>query len=177
LKPGEAATSEWEFQGDALGWIKTYISAHAVGLDNASQEFKNADGRRSDVIVRKDHAARVAALAIELKTPKTKLSDVDFQRDAVRKAQMVGSGYVALWNMQSLALYRTPAKPRSTLLPHDLIFPWPADDQVKTVSDWLKPGTKERLRQRANSLMTELADLRAIFSSCARLPALPDLAL
>jgi hypothetical protein len=154
-----ASTNEWEFQGEALGWIKAYIGSHPIGLDTATQEFKNADGKRSDVIIWRDHPARIAVLAMELKTPSTKLSDAKFQEDAVRKAQKVGSDHVALWNMQSLALYRTPAKPRRTLLAHDLILQWDLDPGIKTVSDWLKPGIKQRLKNQANALMTELFDL------------------
>jgi methylase of polypeptide subunit release factors len=153
------STNEWEFQGHTLTWINAFISSHPIGLDTATQEFKNADGKRSDVTVWKDHASRIAVFTIELKTPKTTLADVTFQSDAVRKAQQLKSPYLALWNMQTLALYRTPAKPRKTLLPYDLIRTWEPDPLVKSVSDWLNPGTKDSLRHRAQDLMTEVNDL------------------
>jgi methylase of polypeptide subunit release factors len=152
-------SNEWEFQGEALGWISAFIASHPIGLDCATQEFANSDGKRSDVTVWRNRAANLAVLSVELKTPKTKLSDVEFQKDAVRKAQTVGSPYVGLWNMQNLALYRTPAKPRQTLLPDDRILSDEPDPDIRTAAAWLNPQVKERLHQRANALIAELNDL------------------
>lgn len=153
------ATNEWEFQGQALSWINSYIASHSVGLDVATQEFRNADGRRSDITIWRNRSANDAALTVELKTPRTSLSDVPYQQDAVRKAQRLGAPYLALWNMQVIELYRTPAKPRRTLLAHDRLASWDPDIGVRTVSDWTQPQVKQRLKERSHDLLRELSDL------------------
>ena len=79
-----SSTNEWEFQGQTVSWINAFLASHPIGLDSASQEVKNADGRRSDVTIWRDRAAAVAVLTMELKTPTTKVSDPKFQADAVR---------------------------------------------------------------------------------------------
>src|SRR5437867_3748795 len=100
-------TNEWEFQGEVLSWANAELQARTLGFDRATQEFPNAEGKRSDVVVWRHHANRDAILEIELKTPTTPLTDRRYQRDAVRKAQQVGSPYLALWNMRVFDLYRT----------------------------------------------------------------------
>lgn len=64
-----STTNEWEFQGEAISWVNTFIEGRPLGFDRATQEFTNADGRRSDLILWTNHAQRDAILAVELKRP------------------------------------------------------------------------------------------------------------
>jgi methylase of polypeptide subunit release factors len=152
-------TNEWEFQGAVITWINAFLRSHPVGLETATQEVPNSDGHRSDVTVWRNRAAKVALLTAELKTPQTRLTERNFQRDAVRKAQLLTSPYLALWNMQALSLYRTPPQPRQDLLPEDFLYSWDPDPQVTKASDWLKSGVKLRLEERARDLIIRASDV------------------
>ena len=43
-----ATTNEWEFQGAAISWVNDFLREHALAFDQATQEFRNADGKRSE---------------------------------------------------------------------------------------------------------------------------------
>ena len=152
-------SNEWEFQGEAITWVNAFLASHPVGLDMATQEFANADGRRSDLTIWKNHGARIAVLTAELKTPVVSMGDIKYQRDAVRKAQLLNSPYLALWNIKELKLFKTPASPRKDLLPEDFLHEWEPDPLIRSVADWLTPAAKARLRDRANDLVIRLNDL------------------
>jgi methylase of polypeptide subunit release factors len=152
-----STTNEWEFQGDALSWINSFLGSHNLGFERATQEFRNADGRRSDIIVWSDHAARKAVVAAELKRPEIALST--FERDAVRKAQKVGAPYVALWNMRRLDLHRTPTAPRKDLLPDDFIDTIDEIKTLATVDDWMKPAVRKQLEKLAQRFLLAVFDL------------------
>jgi N-6 DNA Methylase len=152
-----SSSNEWEFQGSAISWVNALIDDRDLGLDEATQEFKNVDGRRSDMIVWRNRAAKEAVLAVELKRPEVPFDD--FQRDAVRKAQQVGAPYVALWNMRQLALFRTPMAPRKDLLPSDALSDTLLLPKISSVDDWMRPDIKAELRDLAHRLVLMLHDL------------------
>ena len=157
-------TNEWEFQGDVLNWANSFLSTHDVDFDKATQEFPNSQGTRSDVIIWLNHRARIAALAMELKTPTTLLSDRTFQQDAILKAQSVAAPYIALWNMRMLVLYKTPAAPRKGFLPTDLVREIGTLDAVSGVEDWLKLEVQTALRDLCHSLLRHLHDLTTLIA-------------
>ena len=154
-----SGTTEWEFQGQALTWINDELGSHSLGLDTATQEFKNPDGRRSDIVIWRNRALGDAVLEIELKNPGVPLSDTTFQRDAVRKAQIVGAPVLALWNMTNAHFFRTPAAPRKDLLPDDFVSSVGSLPDVRIVDDWLKPRVREQLRRVALDLVRAAYDL------------------
>ncbi len=152
-------TTEWEFQGEALTWISDELRAHNLGFDRATQEFKNPDGHRSDIVIWRNRALGDAVLEIELKPPSVSLSDEAFQRDAVRKAQLVGAPYLALWNVTVAHCFRTPAPPRKDLLPDDFIAEVGRVSQARSIEDCLKPTVRESLRRVALELVRAAYDL------------------
>jgi hypothetical protein len=145
--------------GQALTWINDELGSHSLGLDTATQEFKNPDGRRSDIVIWRNRALGDAVLEIELKNPGVQLSDTTFQRDAVRKAQIVGAPVLALWNMTNAHFFRTPAAPRKDLLPDDFVSSVSSLPDVRIVDDWLKPRVREQLRRVALDLVRAAYDL------------------
>lgn len=154
-------TNEWEFQGQALTWVNEEIGARNLGWDQATQEFPNQDGKRSDIIVWRDHATRTAILEIEIKTPKTALSNTTFQRDAIRKSQACGAPFYALWNMRALELYRTPQAPRKDQLSDDFVTEVGLIESMTRVEDWLLAPNKKLLRAVARNLLISTHDLLA----------------
>lgn len=152
-------SNEWEFQGEVLSWVNQELLSRKLGFERASQEFPNKQGKRSDVVVWRDHVARISALEIELKTPETELGTPSYQRDAVQKAQAVKADFVALWNMRRLELYRTPAPPRKELLTDDLIKSFETLTSIKTSNDWLLAKNKDVLKQRVRELLLAIHDL------------------
>jgi hypothetical protein len=152
-------TSEWEFQGQLISWLNEEINRHGYGFEGATQEFIFGDKKRGDVIVWKLHAAQSAVLEAELKQPHVQLRNVTFRRDAVKKAQWANAPYVALWNIRTLELYRTPARPRLDLLDDDLITALGTVEAIHTVDDWLVPANKDALHQLARELLLTCNDL------------------
>ena len=96
---GRKHTNEMEVQGQIPGWLNADMKSRSgLGLDKATQEKpRNTSGKRSDLVVWKDRAANIAFLflAIELKTPDTELSDVQFFNDAIEKAQFWKAPYLS----------------------------------------------------------------------------------
>ena len=152
-----SSTSEWEFQGAVISWVNDFLASHSLDFDQATQEFKNSDGKRSDMVLWRDRSAQSAVLATEFKQPSHSLDS--FQADAVRKAQKVGAPYVALWNMQTLTLHRTPKAPRKDLLPDDFLQRVSHLPGVTKVEDWLKPNEKAELLEAARDLVLKVFDL------------------
>lgn len=152
-------TNEWEFQGALLGWINADITEHNLSFDMATQEFPNAQGRRSDIVIWSDHTARSARLELELKTPRIPLRDDALRRDAVRKAQTLGAPYLALWNMRTVELYRTPPTPTRTLTDDDLAEVIGTAERLFRTEDWLNPDVEVELKQLAHRLVIAVHDL------------------
>lgn len=152
-------TNEWEFQGALLSWISEELSARPYGFGSATQEFANADGKRSDIIVWIDRGVKEAILEIELKTPTTPLSDPEFQKDAVKKAHHVNAPYVALWNMRYLGLYRTPKRGREHLLPSDFVATIGEVPNLHSVGDWIDSTATIHLKKIARDLLVAAYDL------------------
>lgn len=152
-------TNEWEFQGQAVTWMNSYLGNHAIGLDKATQESPHASRKRSDITIWRDHAAQVAVLSAELKSPLTSIGDADLAKDAIEKARSKKSPFVAIWNMRSLHLYRTPAFPRTAFLDSDEVLIFSSDPDIKVAEDWIKPDVQDRLRQRSDQLMLALNDV------------------
>jgi SAM-dependent methyltransferase len=136
-----------------ISWLNTHISRRAgLGLDTATQEPSKTDRRRNDVVVWYRRDAHHAFMTIELKTPKTPITDPELLRDACEKAQRWGADVFAIWNMQTAELYRTPS-PGSSASPDDLLMRFPPTRGVSRVEDWLVPANREALRARANEML------------------------
>jgi len=152
-------TSEWEFQGQLISWLNEEIANHDYGFEQATQEFIFGDKTRGDAVVWKLRAAQLAVLEIELKQPSVQMRNTAFRRDAVKKAQWANAPYVALWNIRTLELYRTPARPRVNLLNDDLITVIGTVAAIHTVDDWLVPSNQDALHNLARVLLLTCYDL------------------
>lgn len=152
-------SNEWEFQGQAVTWINAYLLAHSIELDKATQESPHPSSKRSDITVWRDHAAQVAVLSAELKVPTTGIGQAEFNQDAIEKARSKKSPFVAVWNMRSLRLYRTPPYPRVAFLPDDLLLEFEPDPDITSAEDWIKPAIQARLKARCDRLMVVLNDV------------------
>ncbi len=152
-------TSEWEFQGQLISWLNDEIGQHNYGFEQASQEFIFGDKSRSDAVVWKLRAAQSAVLEVELKQPHVQMRNAEFRRDAVKKGQWANAPYVALWNIRTLELYRTPARPRLHLDDSDLITVIGTVEGIRTVDDWLVPSNRDALHNLARVLLLTCYDL------------------
>jgi methylase of polypeptide subunit release factors len=154
-------SGETEYQGQFLAWLKADLQQHSYAFEDATQEFPNAAGKRSDVIVWVSRAANHGFLEIELKTPATPLSDKALQKDAIRKARIVKAPYLALSNMRDTAIFKTPAAPREGLLADDLIKQFDPIQAVTNVADWIDPDVESLLRRRAHEILVAAHDLQS----------------
>jgi methylase of polypeptide subunit release factors len=145
-------TNEWELQGEANNWLNQEIALRpGMGLGKATQEPSKLTAHRSDLVVWINRVAEDAFLAIEVKTPKTPISDVQLFRDAEEKARRWGAPYFAIWNMQCAELYRMVSKRAVT--PSDQVRSWPLDTRIRSVEDWLEPTKEKRLRERVIEIL------------------------
>jgi hypothetical protein len=54
-------SGETEYQGQFLSWLKQDLHSHGYAFEDATQEFPNRAGKRSDVIVWLSRAANKAS--------------------------------------------------------------------------------------------------------------------
>lgn len=146
-------TNEWEFQGQVLTWLNEEIARNpGYRLDKATQEPSLVDRKRSDLVIWRDRSSHIALLTLEIKTPDTKLYDVQLLRDAERKARHWKSPYFAIWNMVGAELYKSPdATQRAT--PDDRRRAWPPNTSVHDVASWLDPKVARELREVAVDIL------------------------
>ncbi len=156
-----AGSGETEFQGQFLGWIKGELTSGGYDFEDATQEFPNTAGKRSDVILWNSRAANYGFLEIELKTPKTPLTDSTYQADAIKKARLVGAQYIALFNMRDATIFRTPEAPQSGFLRADIVKEFDALQDILAVEDWIKPSNSAALRARTRDLVLAAHDLKS----------------
>lgn len=152
-------SNEWEFQGEIIATLNDEIKTHDWGFDSATQEFTHGDRARSDVVVWKSRTSQSAILALELKEPGVPLRNEALRRDAVKKAQRVSAPYLALWNIRTLEVYRTPAHPRKTLTDDDLIDVLGTIETVRKVEDWITAENKRKIRTLCRNLLITCYDL------------------
>ncbi len=131
-------TNEQEFQGRVTDWLNDEIKrCHRSHLDQATIEKPDAtSGKRHDVVVWEDRAITKAILTVELKTPKTLISDPTFFNDALDKAQRRKAPLFCIWNMQRAEIYPTPVMggaPTACIREFDSSVP------ITKVEDWLTP--------------------------------------
>ncbi len=138
-------TNEWEFQGQVLTWLNQQIERRpGLGLDMATQEPSKLTPKRNDLVVWWNRNAGSAFLTIELKTPKTPLTDPNLLADASIKASRWQATCFAIWNMQAAELYRTPATGIAT--PDDRVHVFPMNTLIGSVDDWLDPNKAKSLK-------------------------------
>ena len=144
-------SNELEFQGQVIYWLNEEIAKRPTSkIDKVTQEkpqLKSA--KRSDLIMWADRTAKLAFLALELKTPSTPINDPDFFADAIEKAQYWNAEYFAIWNMRELEVYRTPSSSES-ILPTDVVHRSVIQLGITQVDDWLIPNFAESLRIEAS---------------------------
>jgi methylase of polypeptide subunit release factors len=158
--------NELEFQGDVLKWMaESMASRPGLKIGDVGQEKQYADQKRSDLVIW--HVRDADALAaVELKTTKTKLSDIEFQDDLIKKARRVGAPFCVQWNQHSTAIYETPyPAPHNALSIQETFTGKPlaelADLDVVTTKEYVgKPAMEAALMDRAVEILTALASLR-----------------
>ena len=150
--PEIRTTNELEFQGTVLSWLNHELTRRHLGLELATQEPSKADRRRNDLVVWTNRASGDAFLTVELKTPTTPIGNLTLLNDACHKAQRWRAPFFAVWNMQAAELYRTPLG-ETPATPRDLIKQFPTIDCVESVSDWIDPECRRRLREQALDLL------------------------
>ena len=148
------ATNEPEFQGQVIVWLNEEIKKRpGIPVESATQEKPRfSSGKRSDLIIWFDRKSEFAFLALELKTPTTRINDPTFFADAIEKARYWKAPYFALWNMQELELYATPPTEQAPL-PTDAIIRTSLSSAITQVDDWLKPALKKALQSKAIEIL------------------------
>lgn len=146
-------TNEQEFQGRVTDWINDEIKrCHRSHLDQATIEKPDAhSGKRHDVVVWEDRQVAKALLTIELKTPKTSITEPSFFNDALDKAQRRKAPLFCIWNMQRAEIYLTPGPgdPPPTAYIRDLNASVP----ITKVEDWLTPSGGAALEQMTRQVL------------------------
>ena len=147
-------SNELEFQGQVIYWLNDEIAKRPTSkIDKVTQEMtQQKSGKRSDLIIWADRAAKLAFLALELKTPSTPINDLDFFTDAIEKAQYWNADYFAIWNMRKFEVYRTPSSSES-ILPTDVVHRSVIQLEITQVDDWLIPTFVKSLRNQAVEIM------------------------
>lgn len=144
-------SNEWEFQGQVLTWFNERIKASpGLELDQATQEPSKNNPKRNDLVVWKNRATETPFLTVEIKTPKTPISDLTFFNDADEKARRWGAPLFAIWNMQSFEVYRVPAIGSTT--PQNQICCSIPNAKVHKVEDWLDAAVAATLKTDALQL-------------------------
>ncbi|MHB8409434.1 MAG: HsdM family class I SAM-dependent methyltransferase [Acidiferrobacterales bacterium] len=146
-------TNEQEFQGRVTDWLNGEIKrCHHSHLDKATQEKPDASsGKRHDVVVWEDRALSKAILTIELKTPKTSISDPTFFNDALDKAQRRKAPLFCIWNMQRAEIYLTSATGEAP--PTGCVREFDASVPITKVEDWLTPSGGTALEQMTRQIL------------------------
>jgi hypothetical protein len=151
-----------EFQGQVNSWINAFVQAHpGLGVEGSSIEFKNVARKRADLIIWQDRTNQEGLLAAELKNPRVPLSDIEWRRDVVAKAHRVGAKFVALWNMQTLQLFRTPDSGDGLRDADHFIAELGHLPQLVNVDDWLLQENRRELERLAIVLLRRVCDLQA----------------
>jgi hypothetical protein len=156
--------NEQEFQGDVLTWMATDIANRpGLGIGGVGQEKQYANRKRSDLVIWRVRDVDALA-AVELKTLSTRLSDLDFQDDLIKKARRVGAPYCVQWNQRETAIYATPPAPPQALSRKEHFAEEPlmefAELTVVTTKDYVGRSELEAaLRGRARDILTDLAGL------------------
>lgn len=145
-------TNEQEFQGRVTDWLNDEIKRyHRSHLDQATIEKPDAaTGKRHDVVVWESRATTKAVLTVELKTPKTSMSDPIFFNDAMDKAQRRKAPLFCIWNMQRAEIYATPKVGEA---PSVCIRAFDSSVPITKVEDWLTASGGAALEQMTRQIL------------------------
>ena len=99
--------NELEFQGDVLKWMAADVAARpGLGIADVGQEKQYSDRKRADLVIWQSRDVDALA-AVELKTLRTRLDDIDFQDDVIKKARRVGAPFCVQWNQRDAVIHAT----------------------------------------------------------------------
>ena len=156
-------TNEWEFQGQVLTWLNQQIERRpGLGLDIATQEPSKLSPKRNDLVVWWNRNAGSAFLTIELKAPKTSLTDPKSLADTSIKASRWEATCFAIWNMQAAEFteLRFPVLPRLMIEFIRSLM----NTLIGSVDDWLDPNNSKSLKADAVNIFETAWDKFAVKS-------------